>query len=178
MKVLIAEDDPASRFVLATRLRRMGHEVLVARDGEEAWTMFQRDHPRLVITDWMMPNMNGLDLCRNIRNVERSNYTYVIMLTALHGRSNYLEGMEAGADDFLTKPFDPEGLQARLRAAERIVSLQIEASRLEGLLPICVYCKKIRDGQQQWQQLEEYVGQKTETAFTPTLCPTCASKAS
>jgi phosphoserine phosphatase RsbU/P len=178
MKVLIAEDDPASRFVLATRLRRFGHDVLVARDGREAWELFQHHQPRLVVTDWMMPELNGLDLCRKIRAVETDQYTYIIILTALTGRSNYLQGMEAGADDFLTKPFDVEALQARLRAGERIVSLQASVDNLEGLLPICVYCKKIRDGEQQWQQLEQFVTQRTEAAFSSTLCPTCASKTS
>lgn len=174
MKVLIAEDDPASRFVISTRVRRMGHDVIVAKDGKEAWEMFQAEHPRLVITDWMMPLMNGLELCRNIRNFVGAQYTYIIVLTALQGRANFLQGMEAGADDFVTKPFDSENLQARLRAAERVVDLHLEVSRLEGLLPICVYCKKIRDGGQQWQQLEAYVTEKTETSFSPTLCPTCA----
>ena len=169
---------PASRFVLATRLRRFGHEVLVARDGTEAWELFQQQQPRLVVTDWMMPAMSGLELCRKIREAETDQYTYIIVLTALTGRSNYLQGMEAGADDFLTKPFDAEVLQARLRAGERIVSLQAEVDHLEGLLPICVYCKKIRDGEQQWQQLEQYVSGRTETAFSPTLCPTCASTTS
>ncbi len=176
MKVLIAEDDPASRFVLATGLRRSGHEVLIGCDGKEAWELFQKEQPRLVVTDWMMPHMSGLDLCRKIRETGVDQYTYIIVLTALTGRANYLEGMQAGADDFLTKPVDVEALQARLRAGERVVNLQATVSHLEGLLPICVYCKKIRDGQQQWQHLEQYVTQRTETLFSPTLCPVCAEQ--
>ncbi len=175
MKVLIAEDDSVSSFVLAARVRKMGHEVLTAVNGIAAWEMYQHEHPRLVITDWMMPEMNGIELCRRIRAVETRSYTYVILLTALSGRTSYLEGMDAGADDFVTKPLDVEGLQARLRVAERVVHLQQDVHQLEGLLPICSYCKKIRDKQDMWHPLENYVGEKTETEFSPTLCPDCAT---
>jgi sigma-B regulation protein RsbU (phosphoserine phosphatase) len=174
MKVLIAEDDTVSSYILAARVRKMGHEVLTAADGKSAWDMFQREHPRLVITDWMMPIMDGLELCRRIRAAEHRAYTYVILLTALSGREKYFEGMDAGADDFVTKPLDPDGLQARLRVAERVVNLQHDVTQLEGLLPICSYCKKIRDRGNHWHSLESYVGEKTETAFTSTLCPECS----
>jgi phosphoserine phosphatase RsbU/P len=174
MKVLIAEDDTVSSTVLATRLRKMGHEVIAALDGSKAWELYQQEHPRLVITDWMMPEMDGLELCRRIRATENRSYTYVILLTALSGKEKYFEGMEAGADDFVTKPLDPGGLQARLRVAERVVNLQHDVNQLEGLLPICAYCKKIRDANEHWQPLESFVGEKTETAFEQTLCPECS----
>jgi phosphoserine phosphatase RsbU/P len=173
MKVLIAEDDTVSSYVLASRLRKMGHEVLAAMDGLKAWEIYQQEHPRLVITDWMMPEMDGLELCRRIRATDSHSYTYVILLTALSGKEKYFEGMESGADDFVTKPLDPGGLQARLRVAERVVNLQQDVNQLEGLLPICAYCKKIRDASDHWQPLESYVGEKTETAFEQTLCPDC-----
>jgi DNA-binding response OmpR family regulator len=121
----------------------------------------------------MMPQMTGLDLCRKIRSEHRLHYTYVIMITALGGRENYIEGMNAGADDFVTKPVDPGGLRARLRVAERILDLQAEARRLEGLLPVCMYCKNIRDAGQQWQPLEEYVGRNADMSFAHDLCPDC-----
>jgi DNA-binding response OmpR family regulator len=174
MKVLIAEDDAVSSFVLAARVRKMGHDVLTATDGNSAWTIYQREHTRLVITDWMMPEMDGLELCRRIRSVEHRAYTYVILLTALSGRERYFEGMKAGADDFVTKPMEPDGLQARLRVAERVVHLQQDVAQLEGLLPICSYCKKIRDDTNLWHPLESYMGEKTETAFEHTLCPECS----
>ena len=117
MKVLIAEDDAVSSFVLAARVRKMGHDVLTATDGNSAWTIYQREHPRLVITDWMMPEMDGLELCRRIRSVEHRAYTYVILLTALSGRERYFEGMKAGADDFVTKPFNPAELTLRVNTA-------------------------------------------------------------
>ncbi|MBP1691859.1 MAG: response regulator receiver protein [Bacteroidetes bacterium] len=173
MKVLIAEDDPVSRYVLAARIRKMGHEVLVTENGIEAWDVYKREHPRLVITDWMMPEVNGLELTRRIRNADSTLYTYVILLTALSGRNHFLEGMEAGADDFVTKPLEVDGLHIRLRVAERILSLQHERQQLEGLLPICSYCKRIRDEGDHWHSLEGYVGEKTDASFSPTLCPDC-----
>ncbi len=176
MKVLIAEDDAVSSYVLAARVRKMGHEVLTAAEGAAAWEIYQREHPRLVITDWMMPGMDGLELCRRIRSVQGT-YTFVILLTALSGKEKYFEGMEAGADDFVTKPLDPDGLQARLRVAERVVSLQHDVNQLEGLLPICSYCKRIRDAGNEWHPLESYVGEKTETTFEQTLCPDCSKSA-
>lgn len=173
MKVLIAEDDSVSSFVLSTRIRKMGHQVLAAENGREAWDLFQKEHPRLVITDWMMPEVSGLELCRKIRDGEGAEYTYIVLLTALSGRARYLEGMEAGADDFVTKPLDADGLHARLRVAERVMNLQHEVSQLEGLLPICAYCKRVRDGEDHWHPLERYVGQRTETTFASTYCPDC-----
>lgn len=175
MKVLIAEDDPVSSYVLAARIKKMGHEVLVTENGREAWQVYQQDHPRLVITDWMMPEMNGIELIRLIRNADSNLYTYIILLTALSGRAHFLEGMNAGADDFVTKPLEADGLRVRLQVAERILSLQQERHQLEGLLPICAYCKRIRDEHDEWHVLETFVGEKTEAAFDATLCPDCQS---
>jgi len=176
MRVLIAEDDAVSSLVLAARIRKRGHEVLVAADGQEAWEIFQRERPRLVITDLMMPQVNGLELCRRIRGDEGRSYTYIILLTALSGKAVFLEGMEAGADDFVTKPLDADGLQARLHVAERTINLQREVTQLQGLLPICAYCKNIREDGDKWQPLEVYVGQKTEASFAHTLCPECSAQ--
>ena len=173
MKVLIAEDDPVSSYVLAARIRKMGHEVLVTENGRDAWDAYVQHHPRLVITDWMMPEMNGIELTARIRKADSALYTYVILLTALSSRNHFLEGMEAGADDFVSKPLEADELRLRLRVAERILSLQQERSRLEGLLPICSYCKRIRDKGDQWHTLEGYVGEKTEASFSPTFCPDC-----
>ncbi len=161
-------------MVLSTALRDLGHEVLSAEDGEDAWYHYLRESPRVVITDWMMPKLTGPDLCRKIRGDRRLRYTYLIMLTALGGRESFLEGMNAGADDFLTKPVDIDILHARVRVAERVIRLQSEASELEGLLPICTYCKRIRDDGDTWQPIEQYVAARTETLFTQDLCPGCA----
>ncbi len=175
-RILIAEDDPVSSLVLKTNLEKLGHEVVTAADGRDAWFSYLHDRPRIIITDWMMPIIDGLELCRRIRAEKRTQYVYIIVLTALAGKNNFLEGMEAGADDFITKPFDSDSLAARLKVAERVLSLQTEVSQLEGLLPICSYCKRIRNEDNAWQQVERYVGQKTEAAFAQTLCPDCLTE--
>jgi diguanylate cyclase (GGDEF)-like protein len=124
MKILIAEDDAVSRLVLERTLERWGHEVLVASDGEEAWARFLASACQFVITDWMMPRTDGLELCRRIRAAEGRDYTYVILLTARSQKRDLVEGMSAGADDFITKPFDNAELEARIRAGERVLQLE------------------------------------------------------
>jgi DNA-binding response OmpR family regulator len=130
MKVLIAEDDRDSRELLAWLLNKLGHEVVAVEDGEKAWTAFLREGFPLVISDLLMPNTDGLELCRRIRACGREKYSYIIIITALIGKKDYLEGMEAGADDFMTKPFDADELRARIRVAERILRLQEQVASL------------------------------------------------
>jgi DNA-binding response OmpR family regulator len=173
MKILIAEDESVARLSLGAQLKALGHEVIAARDGEEAWELFGVHGPSILITDWMMPKIDGLELCRLIRSGNRAKYTFIIMLTALSGKGSYLEGMKAGADDFVTKPFDGDELSARLRVAERILSLQAEVTQLEGLLPICSYCKKIRDDNNLWQPVDQYITRRTEASFSHGICPEC-----
>src|SRR4051794_13350591 len=108
MKVLIAEDDRDSRELLHWLLEKIGYQVVATENARQAWEAFQREPFRLVISDLLMPEMDGLELCRRIRDAKTKKYTYVILLTALIGKREYLEGMEAGADDFVTKPFDPD----------------------------------------------------------------------
>jgi sigma-B regulation protein RsbU (phosphoserine phosphatase) len=129
MKVLIAEDDPISLEVLQSYLERWGHEVVAAEDGAAAWRLFEADDISLVITDWMMPQLDGLELVRRIRAAPRSGYVYLILLTAKSRKEDIVRGMEAGADDFLVKPFDREELRVRLRAGERIVMLEQNLAR-------------------------------------------------
>jgi CheY-like chemotaxis protein len=131
MRILIAEDDTTSRVILDDILTRLGHEVVAVTNGQEAWATFNRDHVSLIISDWMMPDLDGLELCRRIRAENRAKYTYIILLTALEGKESYLEAMEAGADDFATKPLDSDQLHARLRVAERILGLQRDLVQLE-----------------------------------------------
>jgi signal transduction histidine kinase len=131
MKILIAEDDAASRTILSQILKQLGHDVIITMDGEQAWGIFLAEDVPLLISDWMMPGLDGLELCRRIRADGRAAYTYIILLTVLGGKANYLEAMRAGADDFINKPFDVDQLQARLRVAERILGLQRDLTRLE-----------------------------------------------
>ena len=176
MKILVAEDDRVSSIVLCELLTKNGHEVTAVENGQLAWDFYSSMHVPMLISDWMMPVMDGLELCRKIRAGKHTNYTYIILLTALSGKANYLEGMEAGADDFVVKPFDADELQARLRAAERILALQHEVRQLRGLLPICSYCKKIRDDRNIWTQLEQYVTEHSGALFSHSLCPDCYDK--
>jgi diguanylate cyclase (GGDEF)-like protein len=123
MRVLIAEDDTVSRLILTELLQKLGHECLTTADGQEAWELFSRCGADVVISDWMMPGMDGLEFCRRVRESARATYTYFILLTALSDKHHFLTGMQEGADDYLTKPLDRDELQARLVAAARVTSL-------------------------------------------------------
>lgn len=127
MRILIAEDDPVSRRLLQALLVKWGYEVVVTRDGEEAWSVLQQENaPRLVIVDWMMPGMDGVQICRRVRDRHDSLYTYILLLTAKSQKEDIIRGIRAGADDYITKPFDANELNARLRAGKRILDLQSE----------------------------------------------------
>lgn len=173
LKVLVADDDAASRAVLRAALRKLGHECVEAASGNEAWETYRREAPALVLADWMMPGLDGLELCRMIRAEPRARYPYLILVTVLGGKGSYLRGMAAGADDFVSKPFDAEEMAARLRVGERIIGLQREISQLHGLLPICSYCRRIRDGAEGWSDLETYVSHQTSATFSHSICPSC-----
>jgi sigma-B regulation protein RsbU (phosphoserine phosphatase) len=176
LKILVAEDENASRLVLAASLVKRGHEVVAVEDGRKAWEAFKKEYFPVLISDWLMPEMDGLALCREIRKLPHDNYTYLVLLTALEGKTNYLEAMDAGADDFITKPFDADQLTARIQVAERILRLHRHVNQLEGLLPICCSCKKIRDGNDNWQRVESYIEIHSEARFTHGYCPECYEK--
>jgi len=176
MRILIAEDDRDSREMLGVLLQDDGHEVVAVEDGLRAWYAFEEDRFSLVISDWLMPEVDGLELCRRIRAARRKTYPYIILLTALRGKGYFLEGMNAGADDFISKPYDTDELMARLRVAERIVRLQEHVKRLEGILPTCMYCKKIRDDRNVWVAIEHYIAQRTAASFSHGVCPDCYEK--
>jgi diguanylate cyclase (GGDEF)-like protein len=127
VKVLIAEDDMVSRRLLEAMLTKWGYEVMVTCDGVEAWEVLQgADAPSLAILDWMMPGMDGVEVCRSVRQRGQEPYIYLLLLTTKGRKENIIEGLDAGADDYLTKPFDPQELQVRLRTGMRIVTLQAE----------------------------------------------------
>lgn len=176
MHVLIAEDEPVTQLQLTAALKGMGHEVTVAADGQEAWADMQLGQFTVVISDWQMPEMDGPELCRKLRARGGDHYTYFILVTATGGKQRYLEGMDAGADDFITKPLDMEELRARLRVAERILGLRRHVQQLEGLLPICTYCKRIRDTSEAWESIERYVEARSEAQFSHGYCPECYEK--
>jgi YesN/AraC family two-component response regulator len=120
-----------------------------------------------------MPSVDGLELTRQIRAAKRTRYTHVMMLTALGGPERYLEGMRAGVDDFVTKPVSPEELHARLRVAERILSLQDNMKLLEGVLHICMYCKKVHVAGADWTGIEGYIEERSDASFSHDICPGC-----
>jgi DNA-binding response OmpR family regulator len=188
VKILIAEDDPTARRVLEVLMRQRGYETRLACDGEEAWEILtQPDPPPLAILDWMMPECDGVTLCRRVRAAVPPMSLYIILLTA-NGRSeDIVTALDAGADDHVTKPFNREELLARIKVGERIIGLQnalvhrirdledaaSEIKTLQGLLPICSYCKRVRDDQNYWSQIEGYISRRSGAQFSHGICPDC-----
>jgi DNA-binding response OmpR family regulator len=123
MKTLVADDDPGARLLHTEALRMRGHEVFEADDGDVAWEIFAREHPPLLMLDWQMPRMDGLVLCRRVRDAEPDRSTFILMVTARDQEEDLLSVLDAGADDYLSKPFTPDALQARLNIAERRIVL-------------------------------------------------------
>jgi DNA-binding response OmpR family regulator len=175
MRVLVADDDTVNRTFVELALKKAGYDVVAVADGEQAIAAMWEHFP-IVITDWMMPGVDGLELCRRIRARRIDKYTYVIVLTALEGKGRYLEAMEAGADDVLTKPFDAELLAARLRVAARVLGLRREVQQLESLLPICAWCKSIRQDDGSWDTIETHLKRRGEVPLSHGVCPSCYEK--
>jgi len=188
VRVLMAEDDKVASALLAATLASWGYETLVAQNGEEAWRILQQpDAPQLVVLDWMMPGLDGLEICRHVRGLDATRRAYVIMLTSVEGKQNLVTALEAGADDYLVKPFNHAELKARLQVGLRVLKLQTELSdrvaeletaladiqALHGLLPMCSYCKKVRNDQDYWQQVESYLESQADVQFSHGICPDC-----
>ena len=177
MKILIAEDDPVSVKILQFTLQHYGHEVVTASDGAQAWEAFDRDPVRVIVSDWMMPGLDGLELCQKVRQRVKTEYTYFILLTAINtGRENLRKAMDAGIDDFLTKPLDREAILMRLRVAERILEYTTQIRQLKELIPICMYCKRVRDDTDYWDQVETYIHMHTGSQVSHGICPDCFDK--
>lgn len=176
MKVLIVEDDPIALRVLEAALGKLGHEVLLAEDGAQAWELFQREPVRVIISDWQMPALDGLALCERIRS-QAVDYVYFILLTQMAAtEKNMQEAALAQVDDFLGKPIDANQLWMRLRVAERIIRFTKQVQQLESFMPICGYCKNVRDDQNYWRRIEEYINSRTGTNFSHAICPDCVEK--
>jgi len=174
--VLVVDDDPVSSAQLSALAKAAGYSAHVVQNGREAWDALQLARYRVVISDWYMPELDGVELCRRVRARRNEPYIYFILVTSRGGKQQYLTGMQAGADDFIAKPVDPDELQARLGVAERILGLRKELQQLEGLLPICSYCKKIRNEHDESETLETYIEQHFQTAFSHSICPDCYTK--
>ena len=191
MKVLIAEDDSISRLMLQSMLVEWGYEVIAVADGVEAWRTLQSpDAPRLAVLDWVMPGMDGVEVCRRVRARPTQDPVHLILLTSRDEKADIVAGLKGGASDYVTKPFDRDELQARIQVGRTVVELQqslaarvreleealTQVKQLQGLLPICCYCKKIRDDKNYWQQVEEYLGHHSALQFSHGICPHCWEK--
>ncbi len=188
LEVLIAEDEPSSRFLLERSLAQWGFTPIVCSDGLEALARLRADNaPRIAVLDWVMPGMDGVDVCRRLRETNPARQPYLILLSARSTRADIVAGLRAGANDYIIKPVDREELEARLQGAARFVTLQQRLAervdeledalkrvrQLQGLLPICAYCKRIRDDQNYWNQVETYIAEHTDVQFSHGICPTC-----
>jgi CheY-like chemotaxis protein len=177
MKVLAVEDDPVALAVLARTLAKLGHEVVTASNGEEALARLEAEPVRVVVSDWMMPELDGLELCHRVRARLGSDYVYFVLLTSREAsQENQREAIEAGVDDFLSKPLRELEIWMRLRVAERILRFATQVRQLEEFLPICGYCKKVRDDRNYWQQIESYINTRTGTDFSHSICPDCYTR--
>ncbi len=188
MKILVAEDQVVSRHILAANLRNWGYDVLAVEDGTRAWEVLQTaEAPQLLILDWLMPGMDGIEICRQIRKSPQTRPLYLILLTARRGQEDKIHGLQSGADDYITKPFNREELRARVQVGIRVLELQgalaqrvreleealSRVKTLQGLLPICSYCKKIRNDRNYWQQVEGYISDHSKAQFSHGICPEC-----
>lgn len=189
MSILIADDDPVTRRLLQATLMRWGYEVLVASNGDIAWELLQQEAPapELALLDWVMPGKDGLEICNLVRQSPRTAETYLILLTSLDRKEDLATGLDGGADDYISKPFHPKELHARLRTGLRIIQLQRSLSQraielqealsrvhqLQGLLPICSYCKKIREDGNYWQAVENWIANHSQARFSHGVCPDC-----
>jgi CheY-like chemotaxis protein len=194
MHVLIADDDRIAAAVLSRTLQQWNYDVTVVLDGAEAWSHLQTAQsngaPTLAILDWMMPHLEGADVCRRVRREMPLANMYLMLLTSLESRGHIVTGLDAGADDYLVKPFDPDELRARISVGVRVLTLQerladrvgelqealANVKQLHGLLPICSYCKRIRGDDQYWTQVESYVAARSDAQFSHGICPPCAQK--
>jgi len=177
VSILVAEDDEVLRAALVRDLEKLGHDVHATGDGEEAWRIYNGRQIQVIITDWHMPGLDGLLLARRVREAKKRRYTYIIMVSAATIEKDMLdEAMDAGVDDFLAKPFNRSDLFLRLRVASRIVLFQSEISELRHLLPICMYCQKIRDDGNYWHDIQTYLSEHSMTDFSHGVCPDCADQ--
>jgi CheY-like chemotaxis protein len=191
MNILIAEDDKTSQLILKAIVAKAGYEPVLTDDGLSAYeALRQADAPKLAIMDWMMPGLNGVEVCRKVRELTSDNPAYLILLTSRSNKADIIEGLRAGANDYIVKPYDAEELQTRISVGRKVVELQSQLAgrirelqtalaqikTLQGLLPICMYCKRIRNDQQYWQQIDGYISEHSKAQFSHGICPECYAK--
>ena len=195
MKILVAEDDAMTRLALTKNIEKWGYEVVAVEDGQKAFDLLNREGaPRLAILDWIMPEMEGIEICRELGRRTDSPLIYTILLTIKKEKDDIVQALDCGAHDFLSKPVHVGELRSRvavgvrlLEAEDKIVNYarEIEAKNselknalaeiktLRGFIPICSNCKKIRDDEGYWQQIEMYIQARSEAEFSHGICPDC-----
>ena len=191
MRLLIADDDPNTVNLLRKYLMLWNYEVVAVSNGSEAIEIINgNDPPQLIVLDWLMPDINGIEVIKKVRLRDSANPPYIILFTVRDEKGAIIEGLEMGADDYITKPFDKDEFRARIRVGERVVQLQNSLSdrirqlqeavsqikSLRGIIPICSYCHKIRNDQKSWQQLEKYISEHSGAEFSHGICPECLKK--
>jgi sigma-B regulation protein RsbU (phosphoserine phosphatase) len=188
--VLIADDDKLTLNVLNDTLTRAGYDVLTATDGEQAWKKLQQSNVSLAVLDWIMPGMEGPEICQRAAKEPKMANRYFILLTGKSKTEDLVAGLQSGASDYLRKPFDEAELLARVEVGVRFIELQrklaerveemekalAQVRRLEGLLPICSYCKRIRNEQDYWERVDNYISQHANVRFSHNICPECYEK--
>ncbi|NOZ87943.1 MAG: response regulator transcription factor [Deltaproteobacteria bacterium] len=192
-RILIADDDLTSRVMLKAMLSKWEFEVIDVNDGEQALSILSGNNsPDIAVLDWLMPGMHGPDVVRRIRLSEKPavKAKYLILLTSMDAKKDITSGLESGADDYIVKPFDAEELKARVNVGLRIVALEDALTRraveleealahvktLQGILPICMHCHRIRTDDESWEKLEKYICEHSDAQFSHGLCPTCLAK--
>ena len=172
MKILVVDDDPTIRLVVQAAMRSMGHEVVTCESGKDAWHTLKSGHFPIIITDWMMPDMDGLQLTQLVRRTPSDSYTYVIMLTSKTSRDDYFKAIEGGVDAFLPKPVDRAMLEAQVTIGIRILGREAHASKLESLMTVCMECKRVRD-KGDWVELESFVARTYKVRPSHGYCHEC-----
>lgn len=191
MKMLIAEDNLALQLMLKITFAELGYDPVVTDDGRTALgILLKPDAPKLAILDWMMPGMDGVEVCRKVREAKFYEPAYLIILTIRDNPEDIVKGLKAGANDYIVKPYNVKELQVRVGVGRRVVELQttlagrikeLQAAMahiktLQDILPICAYCKKIRNDKQYWQQVEGYISDHSQAQFSHAICPDCYQK--
>lgn len=191
IRLLIAEDHAPTRNALRTLLEWRAFEVITVESGDEALQVLLSDKaPAIALLDWMLPGVSGVEVCKAVRENPNS-YIYLIVITGREGEEDIAEALAAGADDFIRKPTGVAELLARVRNGQRTIQLErnlsarvselenslAKVSHLKRLLPICMYCKKVRNDSDYWQEIDAYITQHTDTDFTHGVCPNCMKDA-
>ena len=191
MKILVAEDEAVTRRIVESTLARLRWDVVTAADGDAAWRILEtlegRNAPDLMVLDWMMPGLDGIEICRKVRTTPGLELMYIIVLTQRVEKEDLAMALTAGANDYIAKPFHPIELESRVRVGERVLRLQrslatrvneleaalAEVKHLRGMLPICSYCKKVRNEDNYWQQVEAYITSHSDLELSHSVCPQC-----